>query len=249
MDGTLFRGDTVLPHATEVVAALRASGAKITYVTNNSSATRESYVGKLRALGFSAEPEDIVSSAVGGAAYLIERRLKSAWVLGEPGLAATLLEAGIEVVNQNSDGLLHPSASRAEALVAGICRTGFTYSMLDAAMQQVLGGAAFIATNRDATYPLEGERLAPGAGAIVAALAAATGSEPLVVGKPEPRLIELSLSRMGLEPKEVLVVGDRMDTDIASGAAAGCDTHLVLTGVSRTSSGAASFSDDLRALL
>ena len=99
-------------------------------------------------------------------------------------------------------------------------------------MRRIDAGAAFVATNRDATFPMEGGLFAPGAGTMVAAVATAVGREPdLVIGKPEPTLIAAAMNRFGALPSETLVVGDRRDTDIEAGRRAGCRTLLVLTGV------------------
>src|SRR2546423_12280512 len=107
----------------------------------------------------------------------------------------------------------------------------FTYTKLAHAQQYIQRGAVFIATNRDATYPDSGGRTLPGSGALVAALETCSGVIPLVIGKPEPYTLELILRRAGARPDECLVIGDRLDTDIAIGKAVGTRTALVLTGV------------------
>lgn len=218
LDGTLFRGEEPIPGAVEAVLRLRETGAGIRYLTNNSSQTRSFYAEKLVRMGFQAYPEEVYSSATGTAVHLNERGLKSAFVVGEPGLKQTLTESSIEVTDSNP-----------HAVVVGICKS-FTYDLMNQAMQHIRAGAAFVATNADPTYPMEGGRFIPGAGSVVAAVKTCSEAEPFVVGKPNPFLVELILSDAGVTPTDALVVGDRMDTDIQAGRRAGCPTLLVLTG-------------------
>jgi 4-nitrophenyl phosphatase len=239
LDGTLYRGDEAIPYAADVLQKLRKRGAQIRYLTNNSSQTRDFYRSKLNRLGFEAEPSEVYSSATGTATYLKEQGCGSVFIVGMPGLEETLRSAGLNVVKEDV---------QAEAVAVGICLT-FTYSWLNSAMQQIRGGAKFIATNTDKTFPLEGGRLTPGAGSIVAAVQACSGVDPFVVGKPNPFLVRLALEESSVDPKEALAVGDRLDTDIESGREAGCDTHLVLTGVETKPPVGQSSSPDLRGLL
>lgn len=224
LDGTLFRGNEPILPAVEAVKRLHRQGAVVRYVTNNSTQTRRHFAEKLTKMGYRCAPSDVVSSAVGTARYLREHSIRSAYVVGEAGLVATLNEFGVETVYEGE---------LAESVVVGLCRH-FTYDMLKEAMDQIRSGAKFIATNPDTTYPMEGGRLIPGAGSLVASVRAASGVEPVTIGKPSPFLIECALQEAALSPAETLVVGDRIDTDIESGRRAGCDTFLVLTGVERT---------------
>lgn len=249
LDGTLYRGDEVLPGAVETVAELRKRGAQIRFLTNNSGETRSNYSKKLERMGFHPSESEIYSSAIGTAKHCLDIGLKKVFVCGEPGLVLTLRDAGLVVANADAEGNVEATSSEdCDAVTVGIHRT-FGYAILSAAMQQVLKGARLIATNADATYPKEGGRLEPGAGAVVAALEKCTGQEAFVVGKPNPFLIELVMKEAGIETWDTLVVGDRLETDIESGARAGCDTHLVLTGVAKSAPDGQSFSDDLRGLL
>ncbi len=240
LDGTLFRGEESIPHAVEVVSTLRRRGAAIRFLTNNSGQTREFYTKKLARLGFTPQPDEIYSSAIGAAAWLKQNNLRHVHCVGEPGLSRTLAEGGALIVNGTK--------SSADAVVVGICKT-FTYEWLNEAMQQIRGGARFVATNTDSTYPVEGGKEIPGAGSIVAAIQTCGGQEPFVVGKPNPYLVELILKDAAIKPAEALVVGDRLETDILSGHSAGCPTHLVLTGVSKSAPPNQSYSDDLRGIL
>lgn len=247
LDGTLYRGEEPIPHAVEAVARLRSEGVGIRYLTNNSSQTRAFYRDKLRRMGFEADESEISSSATGTAAYLTSEGFKTAFVVGMPGLIATLRSAGLEVVNESSQGHALAAGPQAEVVVAGIC-LDFTYALMAAAMNQIRCGAKFVATNPDATFPLEGGRFTPGAGSIVAAIQTCSGVEPFVVGKPNPYLIQLILGEANCSPADALVIGDRMDTDIESGTRAGCATHLVLTGVETQAPQGQASSPDLRGL-
>jgi 4-nitrophenyl phosphatase len=248
LDGTLYRGAEPIPHAVETVQALKERGAKIYYLTNNSSQTREFFATKLSEMGFPVEAKFIGSSGIGAAALLKEWGHESAYVVGEPGLVATLREAGVSTVNADRDGIVGYSEEPAEVVVVGIHRS-FTYQVMNGAMQCLKKGAKFVATNRDSTFPLEGGLTVPGAGSIVAAVATCSGQDPFVVGKPNPFLVELAAKELGLPLSDVLVVGDRDDTDLESGRQAGCDTFLVLTGVESVAKPGQSWSEDLRGLI
>ncbi|HEY0868381.1 MAG TPA: phosphoglycolate/pyridoxal phosphate family phosphatase [Fimbriimonas sp.] len=234
LDGTLFRGTSVIPGAPEVLAELRRRGALVRFLTNNSSQTRAQFAAKLQGMGFEAHEEEAVGSGYGTAKLLAKEGVRSVFLVGEPGLVQTFREAGIAATNAPANGIVTPNApDDVDAVVVGICRH-FDYPLLNAAMQRIRRGARFVATNPDTTYPMEGDTLVPGAGSLVAAVAACSEQEPLVVGKPKPYLVEMVLGETGLRPEEALVVGDRLDTDIECGKAAGCPTFLVLTGVTKT---------------
>lgn len=241
LDGTLYRGMDPIPHAVETVQQLRREGVVVRFLTNNSALTNADIAARLDGMGFGATPEECLGTAAATADYLVEERLKRVYVIGEPGLSAALRGAGCEVLPSDAE-------QGADAVVGGICR-GFTFQMLDAALQQVRGGARLIATNTDATYPLERGRVSPGAGAIVAGLRTACGVEPIVIGKPEPRMVAQILRVTGVAPQETIIVGDRPETDLAAGAALGCPTWLVLTGVTASLPPGQAGGSDLRALL
>lgn len=236
LDGTLFRGNTVIPGAVETLAELRHRGALVRFLTNNAGQTRDDLTLKLQRLGFEAHPREVYGTAEAAGIHARARGWSTAWVVGEASLAEALTRHGTPVINADSDGVPQaslvattPEDPAADGVVVGICRR-FTYAWLDATLQQLLRGADFVATNRDATYPLEGGRLQPGAGTLVAAVEAACGRAPRVLGKPSPDLVHLALRDAGVAPGDAVVVGDRADTDLAAGIAAGCATFLVLSG-------------------
>jgi HAD superfamily hydrolase (TIGR01450 family) len=237
LDGTLLRGSEPLPGAVDTVAALRAGDSRIRFVTNNSTRSRAAHADKLAAMGFAAHADEVYGSAVAAGQYL-RGQVSRACVVGEDGLVAALADAGIRLDDTDP-----------EVVVVGLCRT-YDYAMMTRALSHLLKPhVRFVATNRDATFPLEGGRLAPGAGAIVASLVTCAGREPELVGKPEPFLIEWILRDAAIAASDALVVGDRVDTDIVAGQRAGCPVHLVLTGVTETPPAGISWSADLTGVL
>jgi 4-nitrophenyl phosphatase len=247
LDGTLYRGTEPIPHAVEAVVSLKKRGIGIVYLTNNSSQARTFYLEKLCDMGFPAEENEVYSSALGSASHLVAETKKSVFVVGMPGLIETLKQSGIHVVNRLDNGHAAPTGDQAEAVIAGICLE-FTYALMAGAMAQIHAGAEFVATNTDATFPMEGGKLTPGAGSIVAAIQTCSGATPFVVGKPNRYLIDLILAEKKMSAAETLVIGDRLDTDILAGENAGCDTFLVLTGVEKSAPEGQLFDQDLRNL-
>lgn len=236
LDGTVYRGSEVIPGAAEAVQDLLAMGLAVRYLTNNSGGRPVGIAAKLRAMGVAAEPEWVIGTGPAAARLAAASGYRRALVIGEPGLHESVEEAGL---------VWHPQP---DVVIAGICRQ-FTYGDVRAAANAIRQGAAFIATNRDATYPREGGREEPGAGAAVIAIETASGVEPLVVGKPEPALAELAMRSCEFWPGQTIVVGDRYDTDIACGLAAGCSTWMVLTGVAEELPIGQRGSEDLRGLV
>ncbi len=223
LDGVLYRGSEVIPGAPAALNRLRERGKKVRFLTNNGSETREARMETLRMLGFDAEPSEIYTSALGTAKIIANSR---AFVVGEHGLRTELLRENVELTSKGNP---------TDWVVVGICWT-FDFAMLEAAQDRIFSGARFIATNRDATFPDSGGRIRPGAGAIVAAVAAAAQTEPqIVVGKPSPMLLKMIMEDAGVGPSECVLVGDRGDTDLVCASRAGCDSILVMTGVTSDS--------------
>ncbi len=220
LDGTVYRGSQVIPGAPEAVYQMVEAGLAVRYLTNNSAARPEEISNKLNAMGVPCEPSWVAGTGPAAAAKALSLGFREAMVVGEPCLKQTFSEAEFSLRDD----------SQAPLLVSGICRT-FDYKMLDSALQVLLSGAFWIATNRDGSYPLEGGRLQPGSGAIVAAIEAAAGRGPdIVIGKPEPLMIHQIVTDLNLSIDQVIMVGDREDTDLDAGRRAGCPTWLVLTG-------------------
>jgi phosphoglycolate/pyridoxal phosphate phosphatase family enzyme len=225
LDGVIYRGKTVLPHAADTVAWARERGLAVRFLTNNSTVTRDDYSRRLGEFGIPTPPGEIMTSAYATALYLKSRGDDSATVLvvGEGGLRDEIAAVGLRVI-------LPPAGDGVRYVVVGMDRA-FNYASLHTAMSAILSGAEFIASNRDPTFPVE-NGLLPGGGTIVAAIESAVGFAPLLIGKPETLMVELVLADVECQPAQALIVGDRLDTDIKTGRAAGLHTALVLTGIS-----------------
>ncbi len=226
LDGVIYRGHELMPSSVETVAQLRRYGAAVRFFTNNSGISRRGYVERLTRLGIPTDEDDIMTSAFATALYLQRRGAAghSVFVVGEAGIRHELERVGLRLVDD-------PEEESADYVVAGIDRN-FSYATLKRAQYAILNGAEFIATNGDATYPVADNRVEPGAGCIVAAIQTATGVEPMLIGKPQTWGVMSLLEQTGASLDQSWLVGDRLDTDIAVGNAAGIRTVLVLTGVS-----------------
>lgn len=229
LDGVIWRGTAVLPGVPEALNDVVRRGLDLRYVSNNSTAHREVVSERLARLGLPAGTERVLTSAFVAGWWLRERLPAGArvMVLGEEGLLRELREAGLDAFHAEDTGFDDPPPA---AVVVGMDRR-FTYETVAKAMSAIKGGALFVATNRDATFPTP-DRLVPGAGAVVAAVATAADKEPVVMGKPEPALAQSLVSVTGIAAEETLFVGDRLETDIAMASRAGMRSVMVLTGIS-----------------
>lgn len=223
LDGCVWVGNEPTPGAVETVAALRAAGKGLAFVTNDSQLLTEEYVRKLWKLGFQASLEEVVTA--GGALQFVLAEGyagRAAVVIGSPALHRHVEAAGLRIVNGTA------FASRAD-VVAVAFHPHFGYGELREATQAALRGAFLVGSNRDATFP-QPDGLWPGSGAIIAALEFASGRTVATVGKPEPTLLRTALDRLG--PGRALMIGDRVDADLGAAHAAGIDGAVVLTGAS-----------------
>lgn len=222
LDGCVWIGERCTPGAPEAIADLRAAGKSLAFLTNDPRRSPEEYVRKLWKVGIRASLQEVVTvgAAIQHALAQLEPHTET-YVIGAPAIFRHASEAGMRIVNGT------PRAGHAELVViAGHDDLHFTE--LRAATQAVLRGAAMIAAGRDRTFPRE-DGPWPGTGAIVAALEYATGKDAQIVGKPEPGMFAAALDRLG--PGRSLVVGDRLDSDLAGAAAARLDGAIVLSGV------------------
>ncbi|HEU0024796.1 MAG TPA: HAD-IIA family hydrolase [Thermoleophilaceae bacterium] len=221
LDGCVWVGDEPTPGAREAVEGLREAGKRVAFATNDPRSSTEDYVARLWAIGVQASLRDVVT--VGGAVQHLladTRTGKTAFVVGTPALRKHVADAGLRVLNGTD------LASRAEVvIVAGT--DDLTFDDLRNASLAARRGADFLATGRDPTYP-QPEGLWPGTGAILAAVEVASERTAEIVGKPNPQLILTALDRLG--EGRTLVVGDRVDADLAAAASAELDAALVLTG-------------------
>jgi len=233
LDGCVRVGREPATGAVAAVSALRAAGKRVAYVTNDPALSGEEVVRELWRMGFQASLEEVVT--VGGALQHVlaeQSAWQTAFVIGPDAIFTHVEDAGLRILN-------HTDLARRVDVVVVAGHSGFDYAELRVATQAVLGGAGLIAAGRDRTYPMpDGPR--PGTGAVVAALEYATQATALSVGKPEPQMFLTALDRLaetGVDPARTLVVGDRVDADVAGAHAAGLDAALVLTGVSSADDG------------
>ena len=225
LDGVVYRGPAPVPHA---VAALRDCPVPVLYATNNASRTPETVAEHLVALGLTAAPDAVVTSSQAAARHVAQRVPAGSAVLavGGEGVLHALLELGLAAVPvRNARG----STATWAAVVQGY-GADVSASDLAEAAYAVQAGALWVATNTDRTLPTD-RGTAPGNGTLVAAVEAAVGRLPVVVGKPHAPLYLLCAERVHHRPEELLAVGDRLDTDIAGAVETGMDSALVLTGV------------------
>ena len=228
MDGVIWRADAPIGDLAEIFARIEARGLKYVFATNNGTKTPDQYVERLAGFGVNVKPSQVVTSALGVAYMLAQRYPKGTkvFMIGEDGIKVALEEKGFEVLSTND-------APEAKAVVMGIDR-GITFDKMREATLLVRSGVPFYATNPDKTFPTPRGEI-PGAGAWLSVVTTATEVEPIIAGKPFPYMMELSLEILGTKKDETLVVGDRLETDIAAGQAVGCKTALVLSGVSTKS--------------
>ena len=220
IDGVLTRGGVAISGSVEGVANLRKLG-RVSLLTNNSSRSRRGVSEYLNAAGFEFQPEEIVTSSYIISRYLLEAHGQvKVWTIGEAGLDEELEHAGHRV----------GQSSQADWLVTGIC-WDLRYGMLAEALQVLNDGGRYVATNTDGTFPMPGGPK-PGAGAIVGAISAMGYPPEMVVGKPSSIAYDTVLEGLDGQRGDVLMVGDRLETDILGANRAGLDSALVLTGIS-----------------
>lgn len=223
LDGTVYRSDELLPGAVEGTDTLRAAGLSLLFFSNNPTKDGDAYVDLLTDLGLDVRPNEACSAGVATAEYLCDHHSDDAvFLIGSSGLRAQLRDAGVSLTDDPEE---------ADVLVGSWTPT-FDYDRMVDALRAVDEDTVFLGTDPDRTFPRADGRLVPGSGAIVGALARTVGREPdAVLGKPSDVALDLALDRLGVPADECLIVGDRLDTDLAMGARAGMTTVLVLTGI------------------
>jgi HAD superfamily hydrolase (TIGR01450 family) len=223
LDGTVYRGEAPIPGAAETIAALRADGRRVAFLSNKPIQTRDDYAAKLTRLGIPTRTDEVITSSL-----VLARHLRSldpgapVFVIGEPPLVRELAAQGFAVRPDH----------RVRWVVIAFDRT-FDYAKLNTALQAVRGGARLIATNPDRTCPTEDGEIPDCAGMIAAVEAVSGTPVEVIVGKPSPIMAEVGLAALGLAARDCAIVGDRLETDIAMGKARGLGTVLVLSGITR----------------
>lgn len=223
IDGTLLRGNAPMPGLINFFDFLHRHNIAFMVVSNNSTKTTAQYRQKLARSGAPMAVEYVLTSAVATGAYLKRQYPEggSAYVIGKPSLRQIIREAGFEIFED--------AAHVVDVVIAG-GDDELTYTKLKFATLLLQKGARFIGTNPDVVYPTE-EGLVPETGTTLAALRAASGVQPVVIGKPQPFLFNIAIQNMGTAHAETAILGDRLETDILGGQQAGLRTILIATGV------------------
>jgi len=245
MDGVLYRGPRALPGVNDIFTFLEQHAIPFACVTNNAGRTAQQVSAALEALSIVVPAANIVTSAVATSTYLrsIAPRGTAVYAVGMAGLLEPLF----------ADGYFVPDEKTPRFVVVGL-DTAVTYDKLRIACLAIRAGATFVGTNPDRTFPAD-DGIVPGAGALLAALVAATDQQPLIIGKPSRAMFDSTLKLLAADAATTLMVGDRYDTDIVGAARADLHTAMVLTGISTRAEGEAGHPppdlivDDLPALL
>jgi 4-nitrophenyl phosphatase len=223
LDGTVYRGGDLLDGAPVGIDVLRHAGLDVLFFSNNPTKGGDAYLDRLAELGIDVDGMAACSAGVVTTEYLLEHHADDEVLLiGSDGLRDQLRAAGLALTTE---------PGRSDVVVAS-WTPAFDYEHMRTALAAIDDGTTFLGTDPDRTFPMANGEVVPGSGAIAGAVAAAVGREPdAMLGKPSEAALELAVERLGIPPDECLVVGDRLDTDLAMGDRAGMTTVLVLTGV------------------
>ena len=233
LDGTVYLGEAALPGSVEGIAELRRRGKRVLFVSNKPLEPRQNYAAKLTRLGIPTPPDDVITSA-----YVLGHHLAHheaglrLYVIGEASLRHELRAHGLQVLDelasQDPKAVMDPSGI--DAVVVAFDRT-LDYRKLNTAYQALLRGARFFATNADKSCPMPSGAI-PDAGGTIAALEHMTGRKlELLAGKPSILTMQVAVETLGLPAARIMMVGDRLETDILMGQQAGMVTAVTLTGV------------------
>lgn len=231
MDGVLWHGNQAIEGLAGFFQTLRELDIRFILATNNASSTPQQYVQKLEVMGVKVSLDEVMTSAMATAMYLAgqyDPQKTRIFLIGEDGAEQALREKGFiltglyELNGENSKG--------ADIVVSGKDH-GINWDKLATATLNIRAGAKFIGTNGDTTLPTE-RGLTHGNGAILAALQAATGVSPMIIGKPEPIMYQQAMAKLGSTLEETVAIGDKLETDILGAVRTGIRSLMVLTGVS-----------------
>jgi 4-nitrophenyl phosphatase len=220
LDGVVYRGEVAVPGAVERFNRWQSEGVPYCFVTNNAEKSAAAFADKLSTLGIACTAEQVVTSGDVALEFVSGKYAPGAglYVIGTQAFKARVAECGFALVERD-----------AVAVLVALDRT-FDYAMMTAALGNILGGADLIGTNPDLIRPLA-DGFEPGAGAITASIAAASGATPMFMGKPDPTIIHTALARLGVSAADAIMIGDKLDTDILAGRRAGLTSVFVETGV------------------
>nr|WP_078818049.1 TIGR01457 family HAD-type hydrolase [Sporosarcina newyorkensis] len=219
LDGTMYRGKEPIVEAVNFVTDCQAEGAETYFITNNAALTRAAQQKKLAEFGVLTDIDHIMNSAIALARYCKQYYAgASVMMIGEEGLEEALEAEQITLTTKNPD-----------VVMMGLDRQ-ITYSKLAEACLAIRNGARFLGTNQDVKFPTE-KGLVPGNGSFLHLMEVASGEKPIVVGKPEPHMLQFIQQQGAYEKEEMVMIGDNYDTDILAGIRYGIDTAYVATGV------------------
>lgn len=224
MDGVVWRGNEAIGNLPKIFSEIHRIGLDYVFATNNSAKTIEEYQENLRSKGLEVESRRIITSAVATFLYLQENHpnKKNLFIIGSDSFKSNAVERGFTLVNDENN-------LQADFVVVGL-DTNLNYEKIKFAANQIFKGAIFLATNPDPTFPTPRGPI-PGAGVMVAAVKTASGTEPIVIGKPSANMYQQAFKTMHLEPDQVLCVGDRLSTDILGAQNGGFYSAFLLSGV------------------
>lgn len=218
MDGTVYHGGRPIPGATDFIAWLRSSGVPFRFLTNNSSHGRRFYAERLCGMGLQAEEREILTSATATARYLTsERAGEKVFPVCVPDVVAELEAAGVEISYDDPDIVLLGFDTTAD------------YGRINRAYRLLMGGCSFVATHPDDLCPAE-DGYDIDIGPFIRMFTEMCGKDAVVIGKPSQRMLEMAALDMGVRPEDVIMVGDRLYTDIRMACDAGTESIAVLTG-------------------
>lgn len=225
MDGTIYLGDELIDGAKRFLETIKQKGKRYIFLTNNSSKNKEAYVVKLNNLGIPASEEEVFTSGEATTMYLKKQKEGArVFLLGTGALEAEFERAGFVLEKERHKSI--------DYVVLGFDTT-LTYEKLWAACEYISEGVEYIATHPDYNCPLPDDKFMPDAGAMAAFIEASTGKNPKVIGKPNKEIVESIAAKYALDKRDMVMVGDRLYTDIKTGENAGIASVLVFSGETR----------------
>lgn len=222
MDGTIYLGDELIDGSKRFLETIKQKGKRYIFLTNNSSKNKETYVDKLNNLGIQASAEEVFTSGEATTMYLKKQKEGAKiFLLGTEALEEEFIREGFILEKERHKNI--------DYVVLGFDTT-LTYEKLWAACEYISEGVEYIATHPDFNCPLPNDKFMPDAGAMAAFIEASTGKTPKVIGKPNKEVVESIALKYGLNKEDMVMVGDRLYTDIKTGENAGIASVLVYSG-------------------
>ncbi len=219
MDGVLVSGRKLIPGADQFIETLKSRGIKFLILTNNSIYTQVDLAHRLQVIGIDVDADHIFTSALATAYFMkSQKETGNAFVIGEAGLNVAVHNAGYILTPDNPDYVVLGETF------------DYNFRQVTKAVQLIMAGASFLATNPDPTGPSE-SGIVPACGAMASLIEKASGRSPFFCGKPNPFMMRSALNHLGVHSEDTIMVGDRMDTDVVAGIQSGMETILVLSGV------------------